>query len=182
MLSDLKVDPIGDGENFLANAIHTFHLAGHSPDCLAVMLGNEAIIVGDIVLPDISPWPTRQALFTEVAAIIKPKYTEPEAIFGLQRYIKSLKKLEEIGLQLPEILVLPAHRLHYDNRWNGILLADRASELIQHHVDRCAAILDILSDRPKTAEKIAHEHFDPKLLKKSPMSILTQSFWKVLAA
>jgi len=31
----------------------------------------------------------------------------------LQRYIKSLKKLAEIGLQYPEILVLPAHRVYY---------------------------------------------------------------------
>jgi len=34
---------------------------------LAVLVGEEAIIVGDIVLPDISPWPTRQALFSEIA-------------------------------------------------------------------------------------------------------------------
>lgn len=99
VLKDLKVDAIGDGENILANNIRSFHLAGHSPDCLAILLGEEAIIVGDIVLPDISPWPTRLALFAEVAEIIKPEHTDPAAIFGLQRYIKSLKKFEEIGLQ-----------------------------------------------------------------------------------
>ena len=120
--------------------------------------------MGDIVLPDISPWPTRQALFAEIAEIIKPEYTEPEAIFGLQRYIKSLKKLEEIAIQYPEILVLPAHRLYYDNHWNGIHLANRANELIQHHIERCAALLEILGSRPKTAEETAREHFDEKLL------------------
>jgi len=93
--------------------------------------------VGDIVLPDISPWPTRQALFAEVADIIKPEYTEPEAIFGLQRYIKSLIKLEEIGLQYPEILVFPAHRFYYNNQWNGVHLASRVNELITHHINRC---------------------------------------------
>lgn len=164
VLKDLKVDAIGDGENSIAADIRTYHLAGHSPDCLAVLLGEEAIIVGDVVLPDISPWPTRQELFTEVADVIKPDYTEPEALFGLQRYIKSLKKLEEIGIQHPEIIVLPAHRLYYNNQWNGVQLAGRATELIQHHIDRCADILEILSTRPNTAEEIAQEHFDAKLL------------------
>jgi len=164
VLQDLQVDSIGDGENYLASDIRSYHLPGHSPDCLAVLLGDEAIIVGDIVLPDISPWPTRQALFAEVAEIIKPGYTEPEAIFGLQRYIKSLKKLGEISHQHPEIIVLPAHRLYYGNRWNGIDLAARVNELLQHHIDRCAAILEILSGSPKTAEETAREHFDEKLL------------------
>ena len=62
--------------------------------------------------PDISPWPTTLSLFAEVAEIIKPEYTDPEAVFGLQRYIKSLKKLEEIGLEYPDIFVLPAHRFY----------------------------------------------------------------------
>ncbi len=164
VLKNLAVDPIGNGEQCLAGDIRSLHLPGHSPDCLAVMLGDEAIIVGDIVLPDISPWPTRRELFDEVADIIKPEYTDPEAVFGLQRYIKSLKKLIDIGTQYPEIIVLPAHRLFYNNRWKGVNLADRANELIKHHVDRCAAILEILSSRPKTAEEIAREHFDEKLL------------------
>ena len=163
-LKDLEVNKIDDGENYLSDNICSYHLPGHSPDCLAVLLGNEAIIVGDIVLPDISPWPTRQALFADVDEIIAPDYPEAEAIFGLQRYIKSLKKLESIALQYPEILVLPAHRLFYDNRWNGIHLAGRVNELIQHHVDRCEAIIEIANDRPKTAEEIADEHFDERLL------------------
>ena len=164
VLKDLKVDKIGDGESVLATDVRAFHLPGHSPDCLAVLLGEEAIIVGDIVLPDISPWPTRLALFEEVAQVIKPEYSNPEAVFGLQRYIKSLKKLVEIGRQYPDILVLPAHRFYYGEQWNGVHLEDRAKELIHHHVERCAAILEILNDRAKTAEEIAKEHFEAKLL------------------
>jgi glyoxylase-like metal-dependent hydrolase (beta-lactamase superfamily II) len=164
VLNDLEIGAIGDGENYLATDVRSYHLAGHSPDCLAVLLGDEAIIVGDIVLPEISPWPTRLALFDEVADVIRPEYTDPEALFGLQRYIKSLKKLAEIGLQHPEILVLPAHRFYYNNHWNGIRLAERANELIRHHIERCAAILEILSRRPQTAAEIAQEHFEPKLL------------------
>ncbi len=164
VLKDLKVDRVGDGKNALANGIWTYHLAGHSPDCLAILLGDEAIIVGDVVLPDISPWPTRRELYGEVAAIVEQDYPEPETLFGLQRYIKSLKKLEEIAMQFPDILVLPAHRFYYNDRWNGIQLANRVRELMQHHVERCGAILDILCDGPKTAEEIATEHFDENLL------------------
>ena len=164
VLNDLEVDPIGDGEDSLGEDIRTFHLPGHSPDCLAVLLGNEAIIVGDIVLPDITPWPTREAMYSEVAGIIEADYPEPRAIFGLQRYMKSLKKLAEIARLHPDVLVLPAHRLYYNGRWNPIDLADRVDELLEHHIQRCAAILDILSDRPMIADDIARRHFDPGLL------------------
>jgi hypothetical protein len=82
----------------------------------------------------------------------------------LGRYIKSLKKLNEIARRYPDILVLPAHRLFYDGQWNGIRLADRVSELIQHHNQRCSAIIEILGKGPMTAEEIAQEHFDENLL------------------
>ncbi len=44
-------------------------------------------------------------------------------------------------------------------------LAGRVSELLKHHIDRCAAILEILKPGHKTAEEIAREHFDERLLK-----------------
>ena len=164
VLHGLEVDRIGDGEDRLGENIRTFHLPGHSPDCLAVQLGDEAIILGDIVLPDITPWPTREAMYDEVAQIIEPDYTEPQAIFGLRRYIKSLKKLAEIARRHPDMLVLPAHRLYYNGRWNPIGLQNRVNELLEHHIQRCAAMIDILSDGPKIADDIARRHFDPGLL------------------
>jgi glyoxylase-like metal-dependent hydrolase (beta-lactamase superfamily II) len=164
LLQPLKLDTIGDGVNMLAADTYTYHLPGHSPDCLAVRLGDEAIIVGDIVLPGISPWPTREELFNDVAEVIQPNYTEPEAIFGLRCYIKSLKQLGEISRNYPDLLVLPAHRLYHNGRWNGMHLAGRANELLQHHIKRCAAIMDILHDGPKTAEEIAERHFEERLL------------------
>ncbi|UCG09037.1 MAG: MBL fold metallo-hydrolase [Desulfobacterales bacterium] len=164
VFQELEVDRLGDGKYSLGANIHTYHLPGHSPDCLAVLLGDEAIIVGDIVLPDITPWPTREAMYDEVADIIRADYTRPQAIFGLQRYIKSLKKLAEIARLHPDVLVLPAHRLYYNGRWNPIYLEDKVNELRQHHIQRCAAILDILSDGPMIADDIARHHFDPGLL------------------
>ena len=164
VLQELEIEPIADGENRLAPGTMTHHLPGHSPDCLAVRLGNEAIIVGDIVLPGITPWPTREELFDEVADVIKPHYKHPDDIFGLQRYIKSLKKLGEIAGKHPDLLVLPAHRFYYKGQWNGLQLADRVNELLEHHIQRCAAITEILQTGPKTAEEIAQEHFEESLL------------------
>jgi glyoxylase-like metal-dependent hydrolase (beta-lactamase superfamily II) len=139
-------------------------MPGHSPDCLAVRLGEEAIIVGDIILPDISPWPTRKSLFGEVAEVIKPDYTDAGAIFGLHRYIKSLKNLIEIAGRHPELIVLPGHRQYYNGCWNEINLEYRSKELIAHHIERCGAIIEILNDGPKKAEEIATAHFEERLL------------------
>ena len=164
VLQGLKIDPVDDGQNELTTDIYTHHLPGHSPDCVAVLLGNEAIIVGDIVLPDITPWPTREEAFNEVADVIKPQYTQANKVFGLDRYIKSLKKLAEIAAKHPDLLVLPAHRLFYKARWNGLRLAQRVNELLSHHVQRCAAIIEILRTGPKTAEELAREHFEERLL------------------
>jgi glyoxylase-like metal-dependent hydrolase (beta-lactamase superfamily II) len=163
-LQELTIEPIGDGDKLLAADIRTFHLPGHSPDCLAVLLGDEVIIVGDVVLPDITPWPTREVLFDEVAQVLKPDYTNAGAIFGLHRYINSLKKLGKIASKHPDLLVLPAHRLYRKGRWNGIQLAPRVSELLQHHRERCQAIINILGSGPKTADEIAREHFEEHLL------------------
>jgi glyoxylase-like metal-dependent hydrolase (beta-lactamase superfamily II) len=164
VLQNLKIDPIGDGENELAPATRAYHFPGHSPDCLAILLDNETIIVGDIILPDISPWPTKEALFEEVADVIKPDYKDAAAIFGLRCYIRSLKKIIEIARKHPGLLVLPAHRLYYKGRWNRINLESRAKELLEHHIQRCGAIIEILNRGPRTAEKIAREHFEASLL------------------
>ena len=164
VLQELTVDPIGDGETEIGPDIRTYHLPGHSPDCLAVRLGEEAIIVGDIILPDISPWPTRKSLFDEVAEVIKPDYTDAAAIFGLRRYIQSLKKLIEIARDHPGLIVLAAHRFYYHGRWNPVDLESRAKELLEHHIERCGAIIKILNNGPKTAEEIAAAHFEERLL------------------
>ena len=164
VLQGLTVDAIADGQNQLAPDVYTYHLPGHSPDCLAVRLGDDAIIVGDIILPDISPWPTRKAMFDEVAHVIRPAYTNAAAIFGLSRYIRSLKTLIQIADDYPGLLVLPAHRFYYDDRWNPIDLAGRARQLMAHHIERCGVIVQLLNGKPKTAEEIAAEYFEDRLL------------------
>ena len=60
--------------------------------------------------------------------------------------------------------MLPAHRFYYHGRWNPVDLKNRAKELLAHHIARCGAIIDILNNGPKTAEEIAAEHFEERLL------------------
>jgi len=163
-LQELEVDKIAGGVQELGTNIETWHLPGHSPDCLAVRIGDEALLVGDIILPDITPMPTREALYDDVAEVIKHVYKGPGEIFGLGRYIKSLKKLGEIAQHHSDLLILPGHRLYYNDQWNGIELTGKVKELLQHHVDRCAAILEILNSGPKTADEIALVHFEERLL------------------
>ena len=129
------------------------------------MLGNEALVVGDVVLPGISPWPTRLEHYDEVAQILKPFYPDPGAIFGLKRYLYSLKRLLQIADNDPDMLVLPAHRLYYRDRWNTLQLKERIRELMEHHIQRCAAILKIVAAGTKNTHDIARLHFNESLLK-----------------
>jgi glyoxylase-like metal-dependent hydrolase (beta-lactamase superfamily II) len=163
--SRLRIDPISDGETSLVDGIRVRHLPGHSPDALTVLIGGEAAIVGDTLLPDITPWPSQEGFYAQVRGIIEDEYPEAHAVYGLRAYLRSLKKLMEIGEQAPDRTVFPAHRLYFGGRWNRLRLQDRAQELIQHHLSRCSAILDLLKDGPKTPKELALAHFEARLLK-----------------
>jgi len=165
VLQALTVEPVGNGVSGLGHAVQALHLPGHSPDCLAVMLGNEALVVGDVVLPDITPWPTRLELYDEVAAILQPAFPDPGKLFGLRCYLRSLKRLMGIAVKNPDILVLPAHRFFFHGNWQTLQLKKRLDELLTHHLDRCAAILDIVASQVMHADDIAKHHFREVLLK-----------------
>ena len=164
MLQNLEVEAVGSGDS-LSPDIITRHLPGHSPDSLAVILGEEALIVGDILLPQITPWPTCLKMYGEIAGVIGPMFQEPGEILGLHRYLDSLKYLRRLGAEHPDMQVFPAHRLYYDGCWNMIHLTQRIDELIEHHVQRCADIVDIVSKGHGKALEITQRHFDPSLLK-----------------
>jgi glyoxylase-like metal-dependent hydrolase (beta-lactamase superfamily II) len=173
VLQDLKVEAIDCSGQQLGTDITVLHLPGHSPDSLAVILGEEAVIVGDILLPQITPWPTRLGMFDEIAGIIGDMFPAPDAIFGLQRYIRSLQQLRHIGSRHPEMQVYPAHRLFYNGQWNIPGLIDRIDELISHHHQRCSTVLDLVSQGRDTVDQIVERHFKPSLLK---------GFGKIMAA
>ena len=145
--------------------VRIHHLPGHCPDAVAFQIGNEALIVGDTLLPEITPHPTQEAYFRWTRNILPAEYNHAEKIYGLRAYLSSLKKLLAVGRQFPEMIVLPAHRLFYANRWHGIELEKRSAEIIEHHVQRCASVLAILKEGPRTLEQIVLAHFEPNLLK-----------------
>lgn len=163
--SGLGIQEIGDTESKLSENARVYHVPGHSPDCVAILVNGEAIFVGDTVLPEITPYPSREALFQDVSEILSPQAISAQSVYGLRAYIRSLNKLGNIGEQTGELLVLPAHRLFYNNQWSGIDLKLRIKELIEHHIKRCSDILRILKRGPKTAKQIAVEHFEARLLK-----------------
>ncbi len=160
----LKIMDIGNGD-MLGEDIRIHHIPGHSPDSIAIQIGNEAIIVGDTVLPEITPFPSMEAFFYQVAEIMKPEYTIADSIYGLRAYIRSIKRLKRMGMELPDAVILPSHRLFHFDHWNDIDLPKRVDELIFHHLNRCAGILQIINSGPKTAAEIAMEHFPAKLLR-----------------
>jgi len=165
--SNLDIEEIGDGDNKIGKDILTCHIPGHSPDSLAILLGQDAVIVGDTILPDITPHPTTERLFHLFDGILGPEYKSPQSIFGLRAYIKSLNILKEIAKKSPDIIVLPAHRLFYNNQWKEMNLQARIDELKEHHIERCSDILRILEQGPKTAKEIAVAHFEEPLLRGS---------------
>ncbi|MFH1350801.1 MAG: MBL fold metallo-hydrolase [Pseudomonadota bacterium] len=162
--SRLKIDPIEGKCNKLTESTLVYHVPGHSPDSLAIFVLDEAVLVGDTVLPDITPWPSQEAFFDQVHEILKPRYPDAESIYGLRAYIKSLVKLKELGKSMNDLIVLPAHRLFYHDQWNEIDLPTRVDELIQHHIQRCGDILKILEKGPRTAREIAVAYFKEPLL------------------
>jgi hypothetical protein len=60
--------------------------------------------------------------------------------------------------------VFPGHRLYYNAQWNAVDLTHRIDELIEHHIQRCDAIIDIVSKSDGTVEEIVQRHFEPSLL------------------
>lgn len=145
--------------------VEVFHTPGHSPDSLALLVDGEAILPGDTILHEITPHPTRESCFPAMKSVLPDKWEEPQQLFGLRAYIRSLKRLKALAGPSDKMLVLPAHRLYYRNKYNRLDLKVRIEELVQHHIGRCSDFVRILSAGPKTPKEIAKEHFQPDLLK-----------------
>lgn len=164
-LRKLNVETIGDGSTTLGTDIRALHLPGHSPDSLAVQFGEEAVIVGDILLPDITPWPTSLEMYERLRPVLNDRYPDSRSLFGLGRYIKSLKELMSLGKKHAEIAVFPAHRLYYHDQWNCFELTQRVKELLEHHIQRCSDILHLISSGYKRVDEIVIRHFEESKLK-----------------
>lgn len=162
---ELIVEGMNQFPAVLREEILVHHLPGHTPDSLAVQIGEEALIVGDILLPEITPHPTQERFFQLTKPLLPSSYTQGSLIYGLRAYLESLKRLGELAAAFPRLIVLPGHRLFNNQQWNVMDLKTRVDEIREHHVQRCGAIITILQKGSQTAEEVALEHFDSKLLK-----------------
>ncbi|MDQ7784225.1 MAG: MBL fold metallo-hydrolase [Desulfomonilaceae bacterium] len=163
--SELAIDCFNGSAASPDSGIEVFHTPGHSPDAVAVLVDREAMLVGDSVLPDITPHPTRESFFELTKDVLPAEYVEAQQLYGLRAYIRSLNVLRRISESPANLVVLPAHRLYYNGTWNHLDPATRIDELIGHHITRCADILDIIRHEPRTTEEISRAYFEPNLLK-----------------
>jgi glyoxylase-like metal-dependent hydrolase (beta-lactamase superfamily II) len=162
---ELRIMDIGSLPDALGSGIQVFHTPGHCPDSVVLLVDGEAMLVGDTILPEITPHPTLESHFAIMKPALPEKFNEAQQLFGLRAYLRSLKMLRAVNGTLEKILVMPAHRLYSHDKWNQLDLCGRIDEIIQHHIDRCSDILQILAAGPKTAKEIAKEYFQPSLLK-----------------
>ncbi len=162
--NELTVDPVNESTDALGENIRILHLPGHSPDAVAIIIDQDIAIVGDNVLPHISPAPSKQDSFDLLSSIFPADATDIKQAFGLDAYLRSLKTLMQVGKERRDILVLPGHRLYYNGEWNHVQLEERAEEIIDHHAGRCNDILTILKEGPKSIKEIMTAHFEPSLL------------------
>jgi glyoxylase-like metal-dependent hydrolase (beta-lactamase superfamily II) len=160
----LAVEAITEDGYVIENDVTLYHIPGHSPDSLAVKLGSEAMLVGDTVLPQITPWPTSENMFEMTGRVLAPDYSRADEIYGLKTYLKSLQKLSHLNGR-SEMAVFPAHRLYYGGQWQVFGLKERINELYSHHIARCSSIMAILGSGPKSAREISKLLFSEAQLK-----------------
>ena len=161
----LKVTSISGEDHRLAPGVSVFHLPGHSPDCIVVQLEDEVMLTGDTILPEITPHPSREQFFENTQCMLPSQYADANQLYGLRAYIRSVKRLRGMADRFPNLTILPGHRFSSNGKLNLMDLADRCKELIGHHVERCSDILGLIESSPKTPEEIAHEYFEPELLR-----------------
>ncbi|MBM3154292.1 MAG: MBL fold metallo-hydrolase [Chloroflexi bacterium] len=162
--SALKLDfAIQDGETTSDGSLRFLFTPGHSPDAVCVVLDDEVIFTGDTVLPDITSHPSSVSFFHANRLVLPEEYRAENQVYGLLNYIKSLSSLASISPN--PIPAFPAHRLFYNSQFNLISdVSHRARDIIQFHLDRCRAILEIIGDGTISLEEIAVRHFPSALL------------------
>jgi glyoxylase-like metal-dependent hydrolase (beta-lactamase superfamily II) len=153
---------INDGRTLEGGAITFYHVPGHSPDSLVMLVDSEVLICGDVLLPEITPHPTLARHHYLTREVLPGRYADENVLYGLKVYIKSIKRL--CMLMNPNVMILPGHRLYTAGEWNRVYLKQRAGEIVQHHLDRCESILSLISKGNNTLDAVVEAHFDQAML------------------
>lgn len=145
-------DKIGD--------LEIIHAPGHSPDEIYATLEN-LVFTGDHVLPEITPHPTMKVRYSDdIKQAIPEEYHDEDKFYGLEVYLRSLKKVLDMG---PEVSIMPAHRLFNKSKFN-FQSALRSGEIIEHHTSRLGRILNRIGNQPAQLEDLTRGIFSKRKL------------------
>lgn len=154
---------ISDNQTLPGDGLTFVFTPGHSPDSLCIVLDDEVIFTGDTLLPDITPHPSLASNFEANRQLLPEQFQHENSVYGLRTYVKSLHKIAHLYRR--PLATFPAHRLFYNGQFNLVhSAAERASEIIQFHSDRCRDILTIVENKPAGVADIVAQHFEPSLI------------------
>ena len=149
--------PVTDGMR--SDGMTYYYTPGHSPDELCIQY-DRFMFTGDHVLPQITPHPSVARSFNSFRRDLPDNYRGNNRIYGLKVMLRSLLRVAALN---EGHAVLPAHRAFYRGRFNLVGL-DRASEIVDHHLDRCQDLLKILKQWPCDLVSLTRDHFSHREL------------------
>ena len=158
---ELNLDrPVTDGMQ--SDGLTYYYTPGHSPDELCILFDG-IMFTGDHVLPQITPHPSVGRSHTSFRSVLPEPYRSENRIYGLKALLRSLLRVAAMG---NDIAVLPAHRAFNKGRFNLVGL-ERADEIVEHHIQRCHDLIDVLKLGPRDLVSLTREHFSHRELSDS---------------
>jgi len=153
---DLVLDhPVTD--ELQAGGLTFYYTPGHSPDELCIAF-DQVLFSGDHILPLITPHPSVAMSYNSFHSALPAAYQGSNEIYGLKALLTSLKRM---ALLEGDITVLPAHRAFFRGQFNPIGVS-RATEIMEHHRDRCHELTQVMKSGPKDLVTITREYFSDR--------------------
>ncbi len=153
---DLVLDhPVTD--ELQAGGLTFYYTPGHSPDELCILF-DQVLFSGDHILPLITPHPSVAMSYNSFQKSLPPAYCSSNDIYGLKALLTSLKRM---ALLEGDITVLPAHRAFHRGQFNPIGVS-RATEIMEHHRNRCYELTQVMKAGPKDLVTITREYFSDR--------------------
>ena len=140
-----------------AGGLTFYYTPGHSPDELCILF-DQVLFSGDHILPLITPHPSVAMSYNSFQKSLPPAYCSSNDIYGLKALLTSLKRM---ALLEGDITVLPAHRAFHRGQFNPIGVS-RATEIMEHHRNRCYELTQVMKAGPKDLVTITREYFSDR--------------------
>ncbi|MCH7738453.1 MAG: MBL fold metallo-hydrolase [Chloroflexi bacterium] len=140
-----------------AGGLTFYYTPGHSPDELCILY-DQVLFSGDHILPLITPHPSVAMSYNSFKATLPSTYQGGNEIYGLKALLTSLKRMATLE---GDITVLPAHRAFHRGQFNPIGVS-RATEILEHHRDRCHELTEVMKSGPKDLVTITREYFSDR--------------------